>query len=342
MMNSTQNLPDDYPNLLKSLKTKIQKAQISALKSVNRELVTLYRDIGQLIAGKQENEGWGKATVKRLAKDLQIAFPGTRGFSTTNLWNMRSFYISYRDNEKLQSLTGEISWTHNMLILEKCKDSLQREYYIRMSRKQSWSVRVLRNHIDSQSYERTLTSQTNFTEQLPTELHPEAQLVVRDEYNLDFLELSDNHSERQLEKAIISKIEEFLREMGGLFSFMGSQYRLEVGNKEYFIDLLLYHRRLKSLVAIELKIGEFVPEFVGKMQFYLAALDDFVRLEGENPSIGIILCKSKDKTTVEYALRESNKPIGVSAYNVVKQLPKELESDLPSTDQIIHLLENIQ
>lgn len=255
---------------------------------------------------------------------------------------MKDFYLSYRSNEKLTALLAEISWTHHLVILEKCKDLLEREFYMRMSKRNSWSYRVLMNQIDNQTYEKTLISQTNFDKNLPEKMRPEAKLSMKDDYAFSFLELGEEHSEYELERAILSKIEEFLREVGNVYSFMGSQYRLEVGDQEYFVDLLLYHRKLRSLVAIELKIGAFVPEYVGKMQFYLAVLDDTVRLEGENPSIGIIMCKEKNRTIVEYALKETNKPINVSSYQMVKKLPKELQNELPSPEQISKLLDCIK
>jgi predicted nuclease of restriction endonuclease-like (RecB) superfamily len=200
---------------------------------------------------------------------------------------------------------------------------------------------VLIHQIENQTYEKTLLNHTNFDQTLPEPIREQARLAVKDEYTFDFLELADEHSERQLEQAILARVEPFLREMGGMFTFVGSQYRLEIGDAEYFIDVLLYHRRLKCLVALELKIGEFLPEYIGKMQFYLAALDDLARMADENPSIGIILCKSKDKTIVEYALRESNKPIGVATYRIVSTLPSELQGQLPAPDQIAKLLEDV-
>ncbi len=223
--------------------------------------------------------------------------------------------------------------------MEKCKDDLEREFYLRMTRKFGWTKNVLMNQIENQSYEKTLLNQTNFDQTVDDNILQQAKLAVKDEYTFDFLELGDEHSERQLEQAILAKVEPFLQEMGGMFTFIGSQYRLEISGKEYFIDLLLFHRRLKCLVVIDLKIGEFMPEFVGKMQFYLAALDDKVRLEDENPSVGIILCKLKDKTIVEYALRESNKPIGVASYRIVSALPQELQGKLPAPEQVAKLLE---
>jgi len=334
-------IPNDYVSLLGEIKQRIRSAQYEALKVVNKELISLYWDIGRFIMERQKGETWGKSVVKRLADDLQTEFPGIMGFSASNLWRMRIFYETYTQNEKLAPLVREISWSKNIVIMEGCKDKLEREFYLRMARKFGWTKDVLIHQIENQTYEKTLLGQTNFDQTLPEDIRNQAKLAIKDEYTFDFLELADEHSERQLEMAILTKVELFLREMGGLFAFVGSQYRLEISGKEFFIDLLLYHRRLKCLVAIELKIGEFLPEYVGKMQFYLAALDDLVRMADENPSIGILLCKSKDKTIVEYALRESNKPIGVATYRIVTVLPNELKGQLPEPDQVAKLLEVI-
>lgn len=331
-----------YVEFLQEINDRIREAQSSALKSVNKQLISLYWDLGRRIVEKQDNEKWGDAVIEKLALDLKKDFPGTKGFSARNLWRMRDLYVSYSSNEKLPALLAEISWTHNVAILEKCEDPLEREFYIRMSRKYAWSYRALMNHIENQTYEKTLLGQTNFDVTLPAHIQDQARLLVKDEYTFGFLELDDEFSERQLENALIAKVDEFLKEMGSIFAFIGRQYRLEVSDKEYFIDILLYHRYLKCLIAIELKIGEFVPEYVGKMQFYLAALDSQEKIAGENPSIGIILCKTKDRTIVEYALRESQKPIGVAGYTVVKKLPKELKDQLPTAEQIAMLLGDIE
>lgn len=329
----------NYGELLIAVKQRIRAAQYEALKAVNKELIALYWDIGRLIVSRQQGDSWGKSVVKNLSQDLQVEFPGIQGFSSANLWRMKLFYETYVNHEKLAPLVREIGWTHNLVILEKCKDDLEREFYIRMTRKFGWTKNVLINQIENQSYEKTLLNQTNFDKTVPENIRQQAFLAVKDEYTFDFLELADSHSERQLEQAILAKVEPFLQEMGGMFTFIGSQYRLEISDKEYFIDLLLFHRRLKCLVAIDLKIGEFLPEYVGKMQFYLAALDDKVRLEDEHPSVGIILCKLKDKTIVEYALKESNKPIGVATYRIVSTLPQELQDKLPAPEQVAKLLE---
>lgn len=336
------NPSPDYAHLLSEVKERVRSAQYAALKAVNAELVGLYWDIGRMIVERQGVEGWGKSVVERLSADLRQEFPGVGGFSVQNLWYMRQFYSEYQGNERLQPLVGEIAWAHNLAIMSKCKDPLEREFYIRMTRKFGWSKNVLIHQIDNQSYEKSLLGQTNFDQALTPELRAQAKLAVKDEYTFDFLELSEEHSERELERALIARIEDFLRAMGGRFAFMGSQYRLEVDGREFFIDLLLFHRRLRCLVAIELKVGEFQPEFVGKMQFYLTALDRQVRQEDENPSIGIILCKEKSRTIVEYALHDARKPIGVATYEITKTLPKELRGQLPQPEEIAALLEGIE
>lgn len=280
----------DYAHLLVEVKERIRSAQYEALKAVNKELVGLYWDIGRMIVERQDAEGWGKAVVEQLAADLRTEFPGVGGFSASNLWRMKAFFEAYTGREKLAPLVREIGWSHNLAILERCKDPMEREFYLRMTRKFGWSKNVLIHQIDNQSYEKSLLGQTNFDRALTPELRAQAKLAVKDEYTFDFLELGEEHSERELERALIARIEDFLRAMGGMFAFMGSQYRLEIDGVEFFIDLLLFHRRLRCMVAIELKIGKFRPEFVGKMQFYLTALDRQVRQDDENSSIGIILC----------------------------------------------------
>ena len=339
MNKTTPNLPEDYAHLLADVKERVRAAQYAALKAVNKELVGLYWDIGRMIAERQADSAHGDAIVEQLSRDLRAEFPRISGFSRRNVFYMREFYLLYRDLPKVQPLVAQIGWTHNLVVLQRCKDPLEREFYIRMTRKFGWTKNVLIHQIENQSYEKSLLGQTNFDQALTPELRARAQLAVRDEYTFDFLALGDEHGERELEKSLIARVEDFLRAMGGMFAFVGSQFRLEVGGKEYFIDLLLFHRRLRSLVAIELKVGEFQPEFIGKMQFYLTALDRQVREESEKPSIGIILCKEKNRTVVEYALHDARKPMGVATYHISKQLPKELKGQLPSPQEIARLLE---
>jgi predicted nuclease of restriction endonuclease-like (RecB) superfamily len=340
MKNKLRRLPGDYIELLAKVKERVRSAQYAALRAVNKELVGLYWDIGRMIAERQIDARHGAAIAEHLAADLQQAFPGVHGYSRRNVFYMREFYLAYHELPKVQPLVAQIGWTHNLIIMQRCKDALEREFYVRMARKFGWSKTVLIHQIENQSYEKTLLGQTNFDRAVSPKLRAQAKLSIKDEYSFDFLDLDEAHGERELERALIGRIETFLRAMGGLFAFVGSQFRLEVEDSEYFIDLLLFHRRLRCLVAIELKTGEFQPEFVGKMQFYLTALDRQVREKGETPSIGIILCKQKKRTIVEYALHQSKKPIGIATYQLVKRLPKELKGQLPSPEEISKLLQD--
>jgi predicted nuclease of restriction endonuclease-like (RecB) superfamily len=320
------------------IKAKVKVVQIKSLRAVNQELIQLYFNIGKSIVEKQKEQGWGKSVIEILAKELQFEFTNSLGFSPSNLWRMRNFYLIYEDNQKLAQLVREIAWSHNLIIMERCKDNLEREYYLQMTKRSSWSRNILANSIKNQSYQKFLLSQTNFSQTLPQTRQNDAVIAIKDEYSFDFLNLGDEHLEKELEKGLINNIKNFLTEMGNYFAFIGNQYRIEIDNEEYFIDLLLYHRKLRCLVAIELKTGKFQPEHAGKMQFYLSALDDIVRLEDEHPSIGIIICQEKSRTKVEYTLRDLKKPMGISTYNSSRKLPKEIENLLPSEDEIIKYL----
>ena len=323
-----------YEPLVNDVKELIHKKQYHVLKIMNMETINLYWEIGEEIYRQQEINGWGKSIVKILSKELQKEFPGAKGYSAANLWRMRNFYLSYRNSEKLAPLVREISWSNNVVIMEKCKDDLQREFYIQMAKRYGWTKRILANFIEAQTYEKYLLNQTNFDLTLPEERRAQAKLAVKDEYTFDFAELSPEYSEHELEMQLVNNIRAFLIEMGGGFTFVGNQYHLTVGNRDLYIDLLLFHRRLRSLVAIELKIGEFEAEYAGKMQLYLTALDEQIKLSEENPSIGIIICKSKDKTYVEYALKQSNVPIGVATYKLSDSLPEDMKEMLPEPEEI--------
>lgn len=324
----------EFNTFVSDIKSKIKSSQYEALKSVNKELINLYWNIGEMIVSKQNDFGWGKSVVKNLSGELQKEFVGMKGFSTGNLWNMRQFYLEYKDHEKLQPMVGEISWSKNVVIFQKCKDDLQKEFYLIMTKKFGWTKNLLINQIAGKSYENWLINQTNFDKNLEEKYKHQAVLAVKDEYNFDFLELDEKHCEYQLEIGLVNKIREFLAQMGAEFSFIANQYKIEVDDEEYFIDMLLYHRKLKSLIAIELKVGKFKPEYAGKMNFYLSALNDKIKLEDENPSIGIIICQDKKRTTVEYALKDSNQPIGVATYKLTETLPKDYENLLPTPQEI--------
>lgn len=310
------------------IKQKIRQAQYEALKAVNVHLIDLYWEIGKSIAEKQ-GESWGKAVVPTLSKELQKEFPGVGGFSEGNLWRMAQFYTEYQAVENLAPLVREISWSKHIVIFQRCKDALERQFYILATKKFGWTKNVLIHHVEGKTYEKYLLNQTNFEQTLPDAIKNQAQLAVKDEYTFDFLSLADEHSESQLESELVNNIRRFLLEMGHQFTFVGNQFRLQVDDKEYFIDLLFYHRQLQCLVAVELKIGEFLPEYKGKMEFYLSVLNDTVKLPNETDSIGIIICKEKNRTVVEYSLKTSTMPIGVATYTTTAQLPKDYQNLLP-------------
>jgi len=332
----------EYRNFFLEIKERIRKAQYDALRVVNKQLISLYWDIGKKIVEQQKKLDWGKSVVELLSKDIQMEYPGVHGFSSFNLWRMRKFYLNYKDNLKLAPLVQEISWTHNIAIMERCKDNVEREFYMKMTKKFGWSKNVLIHQIENKTYEKFLLNQTNFDNTLPAKHKMQAKLAVKDEYTFDFLELGEEHSEHQLEIELINNIRKFLIEMGGNFAFIGNQYKIKVADREYFVDLLLYHRKLRCLFAVDLKIGEFKPEFAGKMQFYLSVLNDKIKLEEENPSIGLILCKEKDRLIVEYALKDSSQPIGVSSYKITTKLPKEFKKYLPSPNQISEIVDKME
>ncbi|MDR3002165.1 MAG: PDDEXK nuclease domain-containing protein [Fibromonadaceae bacterium] len=323
-----------------NIKQKIRQVQYEALKAVNTSLLELYWDIGKNIAEKQ-SESWGKSIVSTLSKELQAEFPGIEGFSVTNLWLMAQFYNEYNNVENLQPLVGEISWTKHIVILNKCKDNKERQFYILATKKFGWTKNALINQIGNKTYEKYLLNQTNYNETLPDKIKKQAILAVKDKFTFDFLELSREHSEKELENELIKNIRKFLLEMGNDFTFIGNQYNLKIANKEYFIDLLLFHRQLQCLVAVELKIGEFLPEYKGKMEFYLSVLNDKIKLPHENDSIGMIICKEKNRTIVEYSLKNSSMPIGVATYTTTAKLPKEYNKLLPNTKEISEKLNSL-
>ena len=324
---------NDYGKFLNEVKSRIGLARIQAAKSVNRELITLYWDIGKSIIERQEKFGWGKGVVEKLSRDLTREYAGAEGYSRDNLWRMRLFYLEYKDNPKLAQLVPVLGWGHNILIMQKVKHSKEREYYLSACIKFGWSRNVLLNQIKAGAYALSLRRKThNFPKVLPAHLSEQADEAIKSVYNLDFLGITKPILERELEKRLVEKIKQFILELGLGFSFIGNQYRLTLGDNEYFIDLLFYNRKLKCLVAIELKTGKFEPEYAGKMDFYLHLLDEQVKLPDENSSIGIILCADKDHIVVEYALRSVKKPVGVAEYYLTKKLPKLLKGKLPDAE----------
>ncbi len=323
-----------YVEFLDGLKQRIRSAQVKAALAVNRELVLLYWQIGCEILAKQENAAWGAKVIDRLAKDLKREFPDIKGFSRSNLKYMKVFAEAYPEGTIGQQLAGQIPWSHNCVLIDKVKDLQERLWYIQQTVENGWSRNVLVMQIESQLYQRQGGAITNFDQTLPSPQSDLAQQIIKSPYNFDFLSLGKDALERELEKGLVEHIRNFLLELGLGFSFLGSQYPIEVGGKEYRIDLLFYHIHLRCFVVIDLKMGEFIPEYSGKMNFYVSAVDDLLKHPSDNPTIGIILCKTKEQTTVEYALRGSQQPIGVSTYQLQSQLPSDFQDKLPTVEQL--------
>lgn len=324
-------LPADYLKVLDDIKTRVHAARIRASLSVNRELISLYWEIGRVILKRQEAEGWGAKVIERLSADLKREFPDQKGFSARNLKYMRKFAASYPGIKIVQQSAAQIPWFHNCLILDKVKDPVQRKWYIRATVEHGWSRAVLVHQIESNVYSRQGRAMTNFEATLPAPQSDLAQELVKDPYNLEFIGLGPDISERQLEAALVYRLKDFLVELGKGFAFVGQQYHLDVGGEDYYLDLLFYHLHLRCYVAIDLKVVPFKPEFAGKMNFYLSAVDEQLRHPEDQPTIGLILCKERNRLVVEYALRDTSKPMGVATYRV---LPRKLKGELPTARQI--------
>ena len=330
-----------YEDVLRLLTERVRAAQLKAALAVNRELVSLYWEIGREILVRQTESGWGAKLIDRLSADLRATFPEVKGFSVRNLKYMRSFAAAWPEQEVMERAPARIPWFHNCVILDKSKNSEERAFYVAQALENGWSRNVLNIQIESGLYHRQGRAITNFERTLPSPDSDLAQQTLKDPYVFDFLELTEKFRERDLEKALLQDICAFLLELGVGFSFVGSQYHLEVGGRDFYVDLLFYHLRLRRYVVIDLKAGEFLPEYAGKMNFYLSAVDDTLRSESDGPTIGLLLCKQKNKVIVEYALRETLKPIGVSEWQLTKSLPEALEQDLPTVDALTAELETL-
>ena len=305
----------------------IQKAKNDAFKSVNIVLIDLYNEIGRYVSEKINNSEWGKSVVNQLSDFILRNEPGIKGFSPQNIWRMKQFYETYAEKPKLSALVREISWTNNLMIVSKSTSYEEKEFYLKLSIKEKYSSRELERQIDSGLFERIITSDKKLSAVM-REIHPSAENAFRDNYMLDFLALPKTHSEKDLRKAIIQHLKRFILEFGKNFTFVGEEYRVQVGNKDFYIDLLFFHRELQCLVAFDLKITDFKPEYLGKMEFYLEALDNDVKKAHEKPSVGIVLCKSKDAKVVQYALNRSVSPAVVAKYETELIDKKILERKL--------------
>ena len=324
----------EYLDFIGSVKDHIRNAQYAALKAVNKELVGLYWDIGRMISEKQNELGWGKVVISNIASDLQREFPEGHGFSARNLRSMVLFYSEYKGDANWQPVAAKISFTHNIIILSKSQSKSERHFYVITVDKFGWSKRVLEHQIVNKTYEKYLLNQTNYDLESTEDSPPQKNLAIKDHYTFDFLELSEKHSERELEASLIRNIREFLLELGGDFTFVGNQFRIEVGGEEFFIDLLLYNRDLQCLIVVELKTGKFKPEYKGKMEFYLDVLNDKYRKANENEAIGIIICKTKNRLVVEYSLKKIDNSIGIASYSTGPELPEYYMDVLPSVEKI--------
>jgi predicted nuclease of restriction endonuclease-like (RecB) superfamily len=326
--------PDGYSDWLTDLKERIHHAQQRASLAVNRELIQLYWQIGQDILQRQAEQGWGAKVIERLAHDLRTAFPDMKGFSRSNLMYMRAFAEAWPDAEIVQQAVGQLPWGHNLVLLSKLKDRAQRLAYAQATLEHNWSRNVLVMQIESGLLERQGKAVTNFEARLPKAQSDLARESLKDPYRFDFLNLGEEAQERAVESALVRHVTEFLLELGAGFAFVGRQVLVDVGGEEFFIDLLFYHLKLRCYVVIELKTGKFKPEHLGQLGFYLTAVDRQIKGEQDNASIGLLLCKSKNKVVAEYALSDKSQPMGIAEYKLQEALPAELETDLPSIEQI--------
>jgi predicted nuclease of restriction endonuclease-like (RecB) superfamily len=319
---------------LQELKQRIRETQLRASVGVNRELVLLYWRIGWDILSRQERERWGAKVIDRIAADLKKAFPEMKGFSPRNLKYMRAFAETWPEEQFVQQVAAQIPWFHNCVLLDKLQRQEDRIWYAKATIQHGWSRNVLVHQIETSLHKRSGTAVTNFDRTLPSPQSDLAQQITKDPYTFDFLMLGEDARERELEQGLLAHLKNFLLELGVGFAFVGSQYRLEIGGSDFFLDLLFYHLKLRCFVVIDLKTKAFEPEFAGKMNFYLAGVDELLRHPDDQPSIGLIICKTKDQVVAEYALRNSATPIGIAEYKIAESLPADLKGSLPTIEEL--------
>ena len=327
-------MPEGYTDWLQSLKTRIHSAQQRATLAVNRELVLLYWQIGRDILARQASQGWGAKVIERLAHDLRVAFPQMKGFSPRNLKYMRAFAEAWPEAEFVQAVLAQLPWYHQLALLDKLSSPDERRWYADQAIQHHWSRNVLVMQMETRLHERSGSAISNFDERLPKPQSDLARESLKDPYRFDFLGLTDEAQEREIEHALVKHVTEFLLELGAGFAFVGRQVLLDVGGEEFFIDLLFYHLKLRCYVVVELKAGKFKPEHLGQLGFYLTAVDRQVKSEHDQSTIGLLLCKSKNKVVAEYALGDKSQPMGVAEYRLIESLPAELQTSLPSIEQI--------
>lgn len=324
---------NQYLSVIETVKAEISKAQYKATLQVNREMILLYHGIGKVI---NEHKTWGSKFIDNLAKDIKIAFPTSTGYSVRNLKYMAKFAAAYPETEFVQQVVAQIPWGHNIVLLDKLSRKDQREWYAKKAIALSWSRSVLVHQIETKLYERQAVTQkiSNFEHRLPSPQSELALQTMKDPYIFDFIPFSENMLERDIEQALVKEVTALLLELGTGFAFLGNQYRLTVGGEDFYIDLLFYNINLRCYVVIELKTGDFKPEYAGQLNFYLSAVDGILKKDEDKPTIGLLLCQSKNNIVAEYSLKDMSKPMGVSEYRITGELPKELKEQLPSIEDI--------
>lgn len=327
-MNSIEPITDDYKNLLQDLKERVRQARLKAALAVNSELVLLYWNIGSEILSRQTTKGWGSKVIEQLSADLKQEFPDMKGFSTRNLKYMRTFAESWMEKTIVQGVLAQLTWYHNIALIEKLGDYKERLWYSQQAIENGWSRNVLVHQIESGLYNRQGKAVTNFKQTLPALDSDLAAQLLKDPYDFEFLGIDGQAKERDLQKSLLLNIRSFLLELGDGFAYVGDNYRLSVGGEDFYLDLLFYHLKLRCYVVIELKTGDFKPEYAGKLNFYLSAADDLLRHPDDQPSIGILLCKQKNHVIAEYSIRDIAKPMGISAYKLMESLPQQLAAHL--------------
>ena len=327
-------IPEDYGELLEDLKVRIRAARVKAALAVNSELVLLYWGIGRDILARQDRQGWGTKVVDRLASDLRETFPEMKGLSPRNLLFMRSLAQTWPEEAIVKQLVSQLPWGHNIRLIQKVKDPIQREWYARACVDQGWSRNVLEMQVESGLYSRQGAAGSNFERTLPQPQSDLAQETLKDPYSFEFLTTADLAHERAIELGLVANIRDFLLELGEGFAFVGNQVKLEVGGEDFYVDLLFYHLKLRAYVVIELKAGAFKPEYVGKLNFYVSAADDLLRHTDDNQTIGLLLCRDKNRVIAEYALRGTTQPMGISGFTLSDEQLAALEKKLPTVEEL--------
>jgi predicted nuclease of restriction endonuclease-like (RecB) superfamily len=333
-MNKNEILDQDYSILITDLKKRVAESRYKATLSVNKEMVLLYHHIGQQILKSQKEKGWGSKVIEKLSKDLRSAFPEMKGFSRTNLLYMRKFASEYPSKEIVQQLAGLLPWGHNMALLDKTSGKKEREFYMQKAIQNGWSRDIMEMQIESNLYERQGEGVNNFDKRLPNLQSDLVQNMTKDPYIFDFLSISDDAHEREIEKGLIAHMQKFLLELGEGFAFLGNQYHIEVGGQDFYMDMVFYNVKLRCYFVIELKNTAFKPEYSGKLNFYLSVVDDKLKHKDDNPSIGLILCRSKNKVVAEYSLRGMEKSMGLSEYKLPEKIADKLKAALPSIEEL--------